>query len=278
MKANDLTKAWTQQRYEYYLAGRTLWFHNQLQPGALMLAYAIEAHLKHSMNVHKSLFPPKLFYKHDIPTLFEKNREAGLFSDVEVSGDLLLFVQDNFHRRYPSQTQQAARNATSRGHALAMAPDLIHAYDDFILQLDQSLYLSINDIRASVALMGAKGVRSLGGHMFFHSNYAAIDRLTDIQRLLDEDWDIFLKEEDERLHPLNKPDYLERRACLSDTNALLVGEHHLIRVPRQPNTTFRVSAKAFVYPGRYYENPDGSVSVATFGGPIILPGREQGRS
>lgn len=120
--------------------------------------------------------------------------------------------------------------------------------------------------------MGAKGAKSLGGHLFFHSNYAAIDRLTDIQRLLDEDWALFLKEEDERLHPLNKPDYLERRARLSDTNALLVGERHLIRVPKPPNTTFRVSAKAFVYPGKYYENPDGSVSVATFGGPIVLPG------
>lgn len=147
MNASHLTKAWTQQRYEYYLAGRTLWFHDQLQPGALMLAYAVEAHLKHNINVHRSLFPQKLLkelvYKHAIPTLFERSREAGLFSDVEVSGDLLLFVQDNFHRRYPSQTQQAARNVTSRGHALAMAPDLIHAYDDFILQLDQSLYRSI---------------------------------------------------------------------------------------------------------------------------------------
>lgn len=272
MNARDLTKAWTQQRYEYYLAGRTLWFHNQTQPGALMLAYAVEAHLKHSMNVHRSLFPLKLIYKHDIPTLFERSREAGLFSDVKVSGDFLLFVQDNFHRRYPSQTQQTARNATSRGHALAMAPDLIHAYDDFILQLDQSLYRSINDIRASVALMGAKGVKSLGGHLFFHSNYAAIDQLTDIQRLLDEDWSLFLKEEDERLHALNKPDYLERRARLSDTNTLVGAEHHLIGVPRPPNTTFRVSAKAFVYPGRYYETSDGSVSIATFGGPIILPG------
>ncbi len=275
MNASYLAKAWTQQRYEYYLAGRTLWFHNQMQPGALMLAYAVEAHLKHSMNVHSSLFSPKLkklIYKHDIPTLFERSREAGLFSDVEVSGDLLLFVQDNFHRRYPSQTQEAARNATSRGHALAMAPDLIHAYDDFILQLDWSLYRSINDIRASVALMGAKGVKSLGGHLFFHSNYAAIDQLTDIQRLLDEGWKLFLKEKDERLHALNKPEYLERRARLSGANTLLVAEHHLISVPRPPNTTFRVSAKAFIYPGRYYETSHGSVSIATFGGPIILPG------
>lgn len=279
MNASDLTKEWTQQRYEYYLAGRTLWFHNQSQPGAIMLGYAVEAHLKHCMNVRKSSFPPKLFttliYKHDIPTLFERSREAGLFSDVEVSGDLLLFVQDNFHRRYPSQTQETARNATSRGHALAMAPELIHAYDDFILQLDWSLYRSINDIRASVALMGAKGVKLLGDRLFFHSNHAAIDQLTDIQRLLDEDWDLFLKEEDERLHVLNKPDYLERRARLSDTdtNTLLVAEHHLISVPRPPNTTFRVSAKAFVYPGRYYETSDGSVSIATFGGPIILAGQ-----
>lgn len=115
-------------------------------------------------------------------------------------------------------------------------------------------------------------MQSLGGHLFFHGNYAAIDQLTDIQRLLDEDWDLFLKEEDERLHALNKPEYLERRARLSDGNPLLVAEHHLISVPRQPNTTFRVSAKAFVYPGRYYETPDGSVAIATFGGPIILPG------
>jgi hypothetical protein len=278
MNASDLTKEWTQQRYEYYLSGRTLWFHNQSQPGAIMLGYAVEAHLKHGMNVHKSSFPPKLFnrliYKHDIPTLFERSRAAGLFSDVEVSGDLLLFVQDNFHRRYPSQTQETARNARCRGHFLANTPALIHAYDDFILQLDWSLYRSINDIRASVTLMGAKGVKSLGDRLFFHSNHAAIDQLTGIQRLLDEDWDLFSKEEDddERLHALNKPEYLERRVHLSDANNLLMAEHHLISVPRQPNTTFRVSAKAFAYPGRYYELPDGSVGIATFRGSISLPG------
>jgi hypothetical protein len=162
MNNRQQTIEWTGQRYAYYLAGRTLWFCNQMETSAIMLAYAIEAHIKHMLSREKKC-PKKLLYDHDITNLFDKSREFGLFSDVEVSEDLLRFAQDNFHRRYPSQTRETIQNAMGMGHSLGMHVGVILAYDDFILQLDQSLWRALNDVRASVALMGAKVGEFFGG-------------------------------------------------------------------------------------------------------------------
>jgi hypothetical protein len=234
-----------------------------------MLAYAIEAHIKHNMNSHQSKFPrkhfSKLINKHDLPMLFQTCREVGLFSDVEVSQDLLRFAQDHFHRRYPSQTKQTIENARHRGHSVGMVIGVILAYDDFILQLDQSLWHTLHNVRASVALMGGRGANTAPGRFFFHSNYAAIELLEDIKRMIKEDFSLFLKEEHERLHEMNRLDCEQKLAFLSDKERLLVVDSIPIRVdPGQGIGNFHSHAKNFTYPGRYYEMPDGS-TVSTIG-------------
>jgi len=255
---------WTKQRYEYYVAGRTLWFCNRMQTGALMLAYSIEAHIKHILSRQEKC-PQKLLYSHDIPKLFSKSKELGLFSDVEVSDDLLRYVQDNFHRRYPSQTREIMKNAMSIGHCLGMHVGLIPAYDDLVLQLDQSLYRTLHNVRASIATMGAQQVNGLDGRFFFHSNYVAIDLLEDIKKMHEEALMLLLKEEHESIHELNKHAYQERLAILSDKDKLLVANNGLTRVfPGHNKNIFRSYAKSFSYPGRYYKMEDGT-RVVTIG-------------
>ena len=272
IKERQHTMAWTIQRYDYYLAGRTLWFSNQMTTSAIMLAYAIEAHIKHNMNAHRSKFPQKLFndliLKHDLPKLFKKCQEVGLFSEVEVSDDLLRFAQDNFHRRYPSQTKQTAKNAKNIGHSLGMHIGVILAYDDFILQLDQSLRHTLNNIRASVAWMGGRGANTAPGRFFFHSNHTAIELLEDIINMIKEEFSIFLTEEDERLHEVNRLDCEQILAYLSEKRRLLMVESIPMSInPGQASNNFHSHAKNFTYPGRYYEMPDGStVSAIGFGG------------
>jgi hypothetical protein len=190
---------WTSQRYQYYLAGRTLWFCGQMNTGALMLAYGIEAHMKQMLSRERKC-PKKLLYDHDISKLFAKSREFGFFLDVAVSDDLITFAQDNFDRRYPSQTRATVENAISLDHALGMHIGHILAFDDLILQLDQSIWRTLNDIRASIALNGAKRVASSDGRFFWHSNYAMLELWEDVMKMLEEDFSLFLKEEHESIH------------------------------------------------------------------------------
>ncbi len=42
-------KRFTKLRFEYYVSGRTLWFSDTMSIGALLLGYAVEAHLKHAL-------------------------------------------------------------------------------------------------------------------------------------------------------------------------------------------------------------------------------------
>ena len=250
-------REWTKQRYEYYVAGRTLWFNNQMQTGALMFAYAIEAHIKHLLSNHRNC-PRKLLYSHDIPILFEKSIELDLFTDVEVSDDLLRYAQDNFHRRYPSQTNETIKAASDRGHALFMDPGLVIAYDDLILQMDYSIYKKFGTPKASVAAMAAQLVDCADGRFFFHSNHAALDHLNEILKMHEESLALLLKEEDEAIHEINRRSFKERLATLSNKE-ILVAIDGLMRVsPGHQQTTFKSFAKNFTYPGRYYERTDGT--------------------
>lgn len=54
MDSNN-TYQWSELRYGYYLAGRTLLFNNQMQSGVLMLGYAVEAHFKHMLSQDKTI-------------------------------------------------------------------------------------------------------------------------------------------------------------------------------------------------------------------------------
>lgn len=180
---------WTSLRYDYYVAGRTLWFSNQLQTGALMLGYAIEAHLKHVLTSIGN-FSRKLTHQHNFHDLFSVCRENDILQDVEVSEDLLDYVEDNFHRRYPSQTTETLQNAKSVGHAISISPVVITAYDDFIFQLDHSIAHTLSTPRASIGMLGGKRVDCLDGKFFFHSNYTAIARLSEIISLCEKDLEL----------------------------------------------------------------------------------------
>ena len=57
--ADQILELWTKQKYEYYVAARTLWQNNQMQMAAPMYAYAIEAQIKNAL----FLFPNTLILK-----------------------------------------------------------------------------------------------------------------------------------------------------------------------------------------------------------------------
>lgn len=254
------TYQWTDLRYRYYLAGRTLLFNNQIQSGVLMLGYAVEAHFKHilsfALNISK-----KHSFGHNFFDTYKLLQDNGYFQDVDVSDDLILFVEDNFDRRYPSQTNRTINRANARGHAVCMAPDVIINYDEFIIQLDQSLIKKINDPEASILAMGAQQVDCGGSEYFFHNNYSALERINLAIQLCEKCLESLKQRETEPVYNLNVKSHNERLALLRNTDLLLKSDRvNMFITPAGGVEGALQAAKNFIYPGRHVEHPDGSFS------------------
>jgi len=256
MNMTNLTE-WTNLRFDYYWAGRTLLFTNQMQMGVLMLGYAIEAHFKHLISSDGTI-KEKYSYKHNFSKAFNVLRNAGYFQDVHVSSDFLDFVEDNFDRRYPSQTSRTIKRANSKGRPVSMAPDVIIPYDDLILQLDMSLTNVFGTPEASVLMHGIHVVGCAGGHFFFHCNYAAIARLDAGLNLCEQNLEI-LKQRQPEIYQINFDEYQSRRKLLEDREKLLNSSKTSMRVI--PHGGFDAALKAaasFMYPGKIVRLNDGT--------------------
>lgn len=174
-------RKFTELRLEYYAAGRMLWFNDTMSIAAMLLGYAVELSLKQALVVAGASDKDKILYSHVIPDLFAECSARGCVSRMEVSSDLLVYVSDMLNQRYPSQVTQAVLAAEQRGHAIGQSLDLIVAYDDFIIQLDDSLRTQCSDDSVSVGVLAAHFVNRVQGRAFFHCNVAAL-RNTDLYR------------------------------------------------------------------------------------------------
>jgi hypothetical protein len=256
MNTENLTQ-WTSLRFDYYLAGRTLLFTNQMQSGVLMLGYAIEAHFKHLISSDRTI-ERKYSSGHDFSGAFNVLRNAGYLQDVHVSSDLLDFIEDNFDRRYPSQTSRTIKRANSRGRAVSMAPDVIIPYDDFILQLDMSLTNVFGTPEASVLMRGLQNIDCTGGHFFFHCNYAAVARLDTGLDLCEQHLEL-LKQREPGIYQINLDAHRTRKKLLEDREELLNSSKSSMRI--RPHGGFDAALKAaasFVYPGKMVRLNDGT--------------------
>lgn len=263
MNTDNLTQ-WTNLRFDYYWAGRTLLFTNQAQMGVLMLGYAIEAHFKHLISSDRTI-ALKHSFGHDFSQAFSVLRDAGYLQDVHVSSDFLDFVEDNFDRRYPSQTSRTIKRANSKGRPVSMAPDVIIPYDDFILQLDTSLTNVFGTPEASVLMRGIQVISCGGGHFFFHCNYAAIARLDTGLNLCEQNLEL-LKQRQPEIYQINFDEYQSRRKLLENREELLNSSRTSTRII--PHGGFEAALKAaasFVYPGKIIRLNDGTeIHVAEY--------------
>lgn len=176
---DELLELWTKQKYEYYVAARTLWENSQMQMAALMYAYAIEAQIKSAFSLFQNTCPIKELNRHNIPKLFAQARSDGIFSDVSVSDEFLEFVMDNFERRYPKQTRDRLQEIRPQGRAFILISDLNLYYDKFIIDLDTSIYKKSNDCRTSILFLAKRNLEAVEGKYFFQLNPSALARLNE---------------------------------------------------------------------------------------------------
>ncbi len=159
-------------RFEYYSTGRTLWFSDTMNIGAMLLGYAVELSLKYLLIEYNAL-ERKLHNSHNCLDLCIACEKAQVFNVGRFSHDLLQYITDMFHQRYPSQSLETSKSALLRGHSIGLSLDMILAYDDLIIALDEIIKGRIPDGTASIAIRGAEFINRKQGRAFFHANVAA---------------------------------------------------------------------------------------------------------
>lgn len=163
----------TELRFEYYVSGRMLWFNDTPAVAGMLLGYAVELSLKHAL-IAGGVRDQRLLKSHKIHKIFEECESRNLIPAVEASQDLLLYISDMFNQRYPSQVLETAAEAENRGHAVSWNLGLVCAYDELMIQLDESLRAQCADDAVSIGLLAAHFVNRVQGRCFFHCNVAAL--------------------------------------------------------------------------------------------------------
>lgn len=178
----------TELRFEYYSAGRTLWFSDNMETGAILLGYAVELSLKQVLVASGNDGNKRLMEKHTIAALYKHANETALHDAVPASQDLLHFVSDRLHHRYPRQVAEAAASAQERGHAICLALDVIFAYDDLVIGLDEWLRVNYPEEKISLGLLAAHFIKRVTGRAVFHCNSAALSRSASYVSLLEAEY------------------------------------------------------------------------------------------
>jgi hypothetical protein len=162
-------------RFEYYVAGRHLFFNCHTKAAKIMLGYAVECQIKMALLL-KGSKNRKLLHRHDIPALHGEAARIGALTGVAASSDFLRFVNDGLNQRYPSQLAAMLRQATADGLVVGSTAADILPYDDYILQVDDSIRQLSSEPLASVGVRGALSGDCVTGLEFFHCNGAAFKR------------------------------------------------------------------------------------------------------
>lgn len=249
---DKLIEQWTKQKYEYYIAARTLWENNQMQMAALMYAYAIEAQLKSAFMLFPNNCPLSLIRKeHNIAELFQQAKLFDIFVDINVSDDFLVYVQDNFNRRYPSQTNKRLLEAKQEGRGFALIFNLNHYYDQFIIDLDSSIYRKSQDCRNSMLLLAKRDLDSMCGRYFFMLNPAALSRLDDVILWLTEELDDYQNDDFEHNDLVHIAGRKRELAMLINMRAEWLNRDK----DEVSSLNIKVDTSAFVHPGKFGNHP-----------------------
>ena len=166
----------TRLRHKYYTAGRVLFLHGCMDMGMLMLGYAIESHFKHALN-ELNFTDRKILLSHDLNILFKKCIELGVFVNVDVSNDFILFANDHFDQRYPSQQMAKSKEMLEGNRAPMLTPSILIAYDDLLIHLDDALWQLTGDHESSLGIIAAATATWHDSRIFFHCNAPALSML-----------------------------------------------------------------------------------------------------
>jgi hypothetical protein len=122
--------------------------------------------------------------KHDIEYYYNQVISKNYISSLNISPDFMRFINERLNARYPIMIAKhmAAHELESKLYLFTI--DMLHCYDDFILQLDDALYEVVNDPRISIGFRSSRDLSSVNGRIFYHCNDHAFSRIPTYRELL----------------------------------------------------------------------------------------------
>ena len=180
---DETNNIFRRRRFDYYVGGRTLHFDGCTGFASdLLLGYCVEAYLKNAMVLSAKETPltrgeeKAVSREHCVKRLFKYCQRRGFYDDVDVSDEFLMFIDDNYNIRYPSQEIKKNKELFDRYQAVVRGGAVL-IYDDLIWKLDDSLVKKTNEPELSIGFIGLRHHDSVGFEQFFYCNPFAIHRL-----------------------------------------------------------------------------------------------------
>lgn len=152
-----------------------LFLHDQLWTGAIQFGYAIESFFKETLLLFGNK-NQKLQRSHDLSLLLKSCQDKGAFNDIEAPNDFIDFSNSLFQMRYPSKETKETLKAYDRNNTITMEKAYLFCYDDYIQQLDESLYKITNDPYSSTILRIFAGVNEREKLYGLYFNSAALKK------------------------------------------------------------------------------------------------------
>jgi hypothetical protein len=174
-------------RQDYYLGGRCLLINRVFGMSGINLGYSIELSLKFilAFNGH----PKNELMKHNIENYYKQVIDMKYISPLKVSDDFLRFVNERLNARYPSMIAQRIAKHELESRAYVFTIDMLHCYDEFILQLDDAISKAVGDPRISIGFRSCRDLKSVNGRIFFHCNDHAFERISSYKEILQQNRD-----------------------------------------------------------------------------------------
>lgn len=249
-------------RFEFYVSGRNLWFSDTMSIAAMLLGHSVELHLKQALIEHVPALSKNKEVKsrHNLPTLYDMCKQNGLYADVFASEVLIIYISDMLHQRYPSQSVEASINAEERGHAISQDIGVIQAYDDLIIQLDDSLLKKYRDQEISIGIQASHFVNRHQGRTFFHCNVGALRNIAYYRQILEAEYsgaeERFKKQgQTPETIQYNLNNHKQRLETFKDAPKsiwMFNKLHPLFAMPSEPLEAGTISGN-FSYPGRVHK-------------------------
>lgn len=169
-------------RQKYYLAGRCLLINQMFGVAGINFGYSIEISLKFllALNGH----PKSQLMKHHLGRYYRQVVDECYISELKASNDLLRFMDDRLNARYPTIITNQLAEYEFKQQAYVFTIDMLHCYDDFILQLDDAVSHAAGDPRISIGFRSCRELSSVDGRIFFHCNDHAFQRIPQYRQLL----------------------------------------------------------------------------------------------
>jgi hypothetical protein len=162
-------------RFRYYITGRELLSNGQYETGCINLGYSIELSLKFLL-AYKGYGLDKL-KKHHLKPYYDECLEKKYLTEVEASNDFWRLCEERLNARYPIMIIRNFEKSTIENRGYFIPIDIIHAYDDLLLQLDDQLVNAMSSEQISFGFIALREIESQNGRIFFHSNDHAFMRI-----------------------------------------------------------------------------------------------------